>query len=246
MKRVATRRPEGPGVDDVIEEEPLEIRVEGQAAAVTMRTPGHDLDLAVGFLLTEGVIDGIDDVRAVASVAENVVDVRLAEGVPLHRQRLADRQIYASSSCGICGKASLDRVRARVPRREGWLPEPGVIDVVLAAVATQQAEFAATGGCHAAALFDRVGAVLLLREDVGRHNAVDKVLGAHLRAGGDAVGLGLCVSSRAGFEVVQKASVAGVGAVIAVGAPTSLAIDGAHDWGVGLVCWARGGRWAVY
>ncbi len=246
MKRVPARRPDGPGIDEVIEEEPLEIRVEGQAAAVTMRTPGDDLELAVGFLLTEGVIDGIDDVRAVATVADNVVDVRLAEGVPLHRQRLADRQLYASSSCGICGKASLDRVRARVPHREGWLPEAETIDVVLVSVATRQAQYAATGGCHAAALFDRRGQVLLLREDVGRHNAVDKVLGAHLRAGGDTVGLGLYVSSRAGFEVVQKAAVAGIGTVIAVGAPTSLAIEGAHDWGLGLVGWARGGRWAIY
>lgn len=240
------RAGEGTSTDRVVDEEPLEIRVGGQPAAVTMRTPGYDLDLAVGFLLTEGVIDGLDDVRAVAAVADNVVDVLLAEGVPQHRARMADRALYASSSCGICGKASLDRVRLRVPPREGWVPDGAGVEALLHALTGAQPTFDHTGGCHAAALFDRACAVLLVREDVGRHNAVDKVLGARMRADADAVGLGLFTTSRAGFEVVQKAAVAGIGAVVSVGAPTSLAVDAARDWGLGLVCWARGQRWVRY
>ena len=213
---------------------------------MTMRTPGHDVDLAVGFLLTEGVIDGLDDIRAVATVAENVVDAVLAEGVPRGRARLADRQLYASSSCGICGKASLDRVRQRVPARRGWVPGDEVMRAIGGAVGRMQPLFDSTGGCHAAALFESSGHIIVTREDVGRHNAVDKVIGAGVREDRDLRGLGLFTTSRAGFEIVQKAAVAGLGAVVTVGAPTSLAVDAAGEWGLALVGWARPGRWVVY
>ena len=226
------------GEDAVAVEEPLELRVEGLPAAVTMRTPGADLDLAVGFLLGEGVIDGIDDVRAVAQVSANVVDVRLAEGVPAARARSADRALFRSSSCGICGVAALDRL----PRPRGpvaaFAPSPAAVAAAVAALSAAMHTFRETGGVHGAALFDATGALLLVREDIGRHNAVDKVLGARLRADGEAAGLGLVVSSRAGFEIVQKAIAAGCGCVVAFGAATTLAVEAARRAGLGLVGWA--------
>ena len=239
------RTPGGAGEDDVALEEPLEIRIEGVAAAVTMRTPGHDLDLAAGFLLTEGVIDGWDDVRAIAAIANNTVDVRLAEGVPVARARSADRALYATSSCGICGKASIDRICSG-GSVTGWLPASAVLRALPDALAAAQPGFSRSGGLHGAACFDAGGVLSAPREDVGRHNAVDKVLGAQLRSDVDVRGLGLVVTSRAGFEVVQKAITAGVGCVVAFGAPTSLAVDAALAAGLTLVAWARGERWSVY
>lgn len=233
--------------DDVAVEEPLEIRVEGIPAAVTMRTPGDDLDLAAGFLYTEGVVDGPDDLRAIAVVGENTVDVRLAEGVPMARARSADRALYANSSCGICGKASIDRLRTRFQGVTGWMPEPAVLAQLSDALRAGQGAFRSTGGLHGAALFDASGTLFDLREDVGRHNAVDKVLGARLRADAlDFSGVGLLVSSRAGFEIVQKALVAGVPLVVTLGAPTSLAVDVASAAGMTLIGWLRSDRWAVY
>src|SRR5687767_15774651 len=139
-----------------------------------MRTPGHDLDLVAGFLLTEGVIDGIDDVRAMAEVGENTVDVRLAEGVPAARARSADRALYATSSCGICGKASIERLR-RGGTVTRWEPPPALLLALPTRLTAAQVGFGETGGLHGAALFDASGALLVVREDVGRHNAVDKV-----------------------------------------------------------------------
>lgn len=241
LRTLPVDRAGAPGHDEVIVEEPLELRIEGIAAAVTMRTPGADLDLAAGFLLTEGVVDGWDDVRALAQVSANVVDVRLREGVPAARARSADRALYATSSCGICGIASLDRMPR--PRKVGsaWVPEAQVLATVLALLPTQMPWFAATGGCHGAALFDRAGTVVSAREDVGRHNAVDKVLGSVLRADGEFDGLALIVSSRAGFEIVQKAAAAGVGALVCLGAATSLAADAAAYAGLPLFGWAARG-----
>lgn len=241
LRRLPVLRAAIDGHDDVIVEEPLELRIEGIAAAVTMRTPGADLDLAAGFLLTEGVIDGWDDVRALAQISDNVVDVRLREGVPAARARSADRAMYATSSCGICGTASLDRMPR--PRKVGgaWVPEEWALTTVLAALPTHMPLFSATGGCHGAALFDRGGTIVNAREDVGRHNAVDKVLGSVLRADGEFEGLALVVSSRAGFEIVQKAAAAGVGAVVCLGAATSLAADAAAHAGLPLFGWAARG-----
>ena len=239
--------PEAEGFDLVAVEEPLEIRVEGVPTAITMRTPGDDLDLAAGFLLTEGVIDGPDDIRALATVAENTVDVRLSEGVPAARARSADRAMYATSSCGICGKASIDRLRRHFDGVAGWMPEAHVLAGLSDALRAGQGAFRSTGGLHGAALFDATGALHDLREDVGRHNAVDKVLGARLRADTlDFTGLGLLVSSRAGFEIVQKALLARVPLVVTLGAPTSLAVEVAGAAGLTLIGWLRADRWTVY
>jgi FdhD protein len=249
----AERRARGRGpfpgeiaTDTVVVEEPLEIRVEGVPAAITMRTPGDDLDLAAGFLFTEGVIDGADDIRALASISANVVDVRLAEGVPAARARSADRQLYATSSCGICGKAAIDRIRRPGRGVAGWVPGGEVTSSLERSISGRQSAFLHTGAAHAAALFDRTGEVWCVREDVGRHNAVDKVIGACVRRDAHPAGQGLWVSSRAGFEIVQKAAVAEFGCVVSVGAPTSLAIDTALGVGLCLVSWAREGRWTVY
>lgn len=232
--------------DVVAVEEPLEIRVEGQATAVTMRTPGDDLDLAIGFLTTEGVIgpdDPLADVRAVAQISDNVVDVRLADGVSPSRARSADRTLFATSSCGICGKASLDRIlRGRSEPLHAVEPSEGLVRALPGTFDRAQVNTQATGCLHAAALFraDDPGAeILLLREDVGRHNAVDKLLGAHIRRGLEFDGLGLVVTSRAGFEVVQKAISVGIGLVCTVGAPTSLAVELARESGCILICWLR-------
>ena len=248
VRAVPVDRPEeGPGTDLVAVEEPLELRVEGKPIAITMRTPGHDLDLAAGFLFTEGVIDGPDDLVALAVVGENTVDARLAEGVPAARARSADRAFFASSSCGICGKASIDRLFREVTRVSGWAPEPGLLAALPDRLRTAQEAFRDSGGVHAAALFDRTGAVFDIREDVGRHNAVDKVLGARLRAEAlEFRDLGLVVTSRAGFEVVQKALVAGVPTLVAMGAPTSLAVDAAREGGMTLIGWLRPDRWVTY
>ena len=187
--QVQTGTPDGirphPRSDWVATEEPLEIRVEGQATAVTMRTPGHDLDLVAGFLWTEGVIDGPDDIRALAHVDEpsqpkgNTVDVVLAEGVPAARKRKADREIYASSSCGLCGKATIDRIMVDAPPIARPIHPHG--DVILSLpeqMEQHQEAFAHTGGIHSAALFSATGELLVVREDIGRHNAVDKVIKA--------------------------------------------------------------------
>ncbi len=243
IRTVEVTRGGAPGTDEVLVEEPLELRVEGLAAAVTMRTPGDDLDLAAGFLLSEGVLDGWDDVRALAHVSPNVVDVRLREGVPAARARSADRTRYATSSCGLCGKASLDRLprpRQLAPR---WTPDPARVAEVCAALGPQMPRFAATGGSHGAAAFAPTGGLVAVREDVGRHNAVDKVLGALLRADEDLSGFAIVVSSRAGFEIVQKATAGGLVAVVCMGAATSLAIDAATHAGIAL--WGWGGRSAV-
>ncbi len=237
-------------LDVVAVEEPLEIRLEGRPAAVTMRTPGDDLDLVAGFLLTEGVIDGPDDIVAMAHVADpahpvaNTVDVRLASGVPAGRRQRAVRELFASSSCGVCGKASIDRILVDRPPLRGHLDLPVDLLVDLPRrLRDAQPAFARTGGLHAAALFDNDGKIECLREDIGRHNAVDKVLGWRLRH--DRVPVSdrlLLVSGRAGFEIVQKALVAGVPALAAVGAPSTLAIDLAFEAGMTLIGFLRDGR----
>jgi len=229
-------------LDDVAVEEPLEIRVEGRPLAVTLRTPGHDLDLAAGFLFTEGVVDGADDLQALAHVATdrggNVVDALLAGGVAAHREAVerAARDLYATSACGICGKASIDRVRLKappLPRRHA--PDPALLVSLPDRLRAAQPGFQRTGGLHAAGLFTFDGDLEVAREDIGRHDAVDKALGWGLRAGrvpvDDRI---LVVSSRAGFEIVQKARMAGVPAVAACGAASSLAVDLARESGVAL------------
>jgi FdhD protein len=249
--RVPVRRAAGGPTDDadwVAVEEPLEIRVGGESLVITMRTPGHDADLACGFLFTEGLIAEPADVTGV-SAEGNVVSVGLRSepGEQLGRLR---RNFYTSSSCGICGKTSLEALRARARlevRGEDLRVNPAALAGLPQALARCQPTFASTGGLHAAALFGADGEILDVREDVGRHNAVDKLIGAALRAGRLPFwNLGILVSGRASFEIVEKARMAGCPLVVAVGAPSSLAIDAAWESGITLVGFLRDGRFNVY
>ncbi len=246
--------PDAPTDDDVAVEEPLEIRVEGRPLVVLMRTPGDDLDLAAGFLYTEGVIDGADDIRAMAhspgDLAGNTVDVLLAAGVEGHRAQLerATRERFASSACGVCGTASIDRLLVGGVRREArFEPDPAHLAAGIARLGAAQAGFARTGGLHAAGLLAPDGTLDVVREDIGRHNAVDKVLGWRLRA--DRVPVDdriLLVSSRAGYEIVQKALAARIPCVAAIGAASSLAIDLARAANLTLVAFLRPDRLNIY
>ncbi len=252
-----TRRP-----DVLAVEEPLEIRVDGAEWSLTMRTPGNDIDLVHGMLLSEGVIDAIDDVRTIrycaGSVTEeqdagvavgvntyNVVDVTLARPTPLPQ-----RNLLSNSACGVCGKSALDQVR--VSSRFDIAAAPvrvaaRTLAVLPAALRAQQRVFDATGGLHAAGLFTADGTLLAVREDVGRHNAVDKVVGWALAAGQiPAAECVLIVSGRASFELVQKAVAAGIPVLGAVSAPSSLAVDLAAETGITLVGFLRGDTMNVY
>lgn len=227
--------------DEVAIEEPLEIRVDGSPLAVTMRTPGHDEELALGFLYGEGLIDGIRDAGPTADLVANVVEV----AGPLTRDPGA-RRFYATSSCGVCGKGALEEVAVT----SASLPKGPRIDRALAAELPSRLEqpaFERTGGLHATGLFDPRGELICCREDVGRHNGMDKVVGRALLDG--LVPLGeriLCVSGRLSFELVQKAAVAGAPILVGVGAPSSLAIELARDRGLTLCGFARRGGINVY
>jgi FdhD protein len=228
--------------DEVAVEEPLEIRVDGVALSVTMRTPGHDEELALGFLFGEGLIDATPRLAGLTDdLAANVVEVR----GPLLRDPGA-RRFYTTSSCGVCGKGSLEEVAVHAP----LLPAgPYVPRALLAALPERlrQPAFGRTGAMHATGLFDADGQVLLVREDVGRHNAMDKVIGRALLDGRLPLhGHILCVSGRLSFELVQKAAVAGAPILVGVGAPTSLAIELAADRSMTLAGFARGESVNVY
>ncbi|WP_410632491.1 formate dehydrogenase accessory sulfurtransferase FdhD [Amycolatopsis sp. cmx-4-83] len=244
--------------DTLTVEEPLEIRVGGKALSITMRTPGDDFDLAAGFLVGEGVVRAATDIRAIRYCAGatadggntyNVLDVTLADGVA-PPDASVERTFYTTSSCGLCGKASLDAVRTTVP----WpvAADPFTTDAAtLAALPDElraaQRVFDRTGGLHAAGLFDGDGELLCLREDVGRHNAVDKVVGWATRDGKLPLpGTALMVSGRASFELVQKAVMAGIPLLAAVSAPSSLAVDLAAELGLTLVGFLRGTSMNVY
>ena len=234
------------GLDSVAVEEPLEIRVGGTALAVTMRTPGHDDDLALGFLVGEGLLaprPGVAPPAAgpPADLAGNVVEV----AGPLDHEPTA-RRFYTTSSCGVCGKGALEEVAVAAPPAPVG---PRVARALLAVLPDRltQPGFARTGGMHATGLFDAAGALACAREDVGRHNAMDKVVGWAWGAGRlplrDAI---LCVSGRLSFELVQKAAVAGAPILVGVGAPTSLAVSLARAQGLTLVGFARGATCNVY
>ncbi len=227
--------------DEVAVEEPLEIRVDGVPIAVTMRTPGHDEELALGFLYGEGLIDGPRDAGLTGDLAANVIEV----AGPLARDP-DTRRFYTTSSCGVCGKGALAEVAVHAPR----LPDgPYVARSLLASLpeAMHQPAFLRTGGLHATGLFTASGELIAVREDVGRHNAMDKVIGWALRDGRlPLAGAILCVSGRIAFELVQKAAIAGTPVLVAVGAPTSLAIELAADRGMTLAGFARNGRVNVY
>ncbi|OKK04331.1 formate dehydrogenase family accessory protein FdhD [Streptomyces sp. CB03234] len=245
--------------DTLVAEEPLEIRLNGKPLAVTMRTPGDDFALAAGFLVSEGVLGAAGDVRNIVYCAGakedgtntyNVVDVQLAPGVAVPDITL-ERNVYTTSSCGLCGKASLDAVRttARFPIAD--TPPVRVEPELLAALPDRlraaQRVFDRTGGLHAAALFSEDGELLDVREDVGRHNAVDKLVGRALRE--DLLPLDraiLLVSGRASFELAQKAVMAGIPVLAAVSAPSSLAVDLAAETGLTLVGFLRGRNMNVY
>jgi len=243
--------------DALATEEPLEIRVdapgmEQRAVAVTMRTPGSDFELAAGFLHTEGLVAATDDVAGVrycdvprAEQQYNVVTVALRRP---YDAALLQRNFYTTSSCGVCGKASLDSIAVRcAPVAEG----PELAEAIVVALPDRLREaqrvFDRTGGLHAAGLFDTAGTLLELREDVGRHNAVDKLVGHALLTG--ALPLServLMVSGRLSFEIVQKAAVAGIPIVCAVSAPSSLAVDAGRRFGMTLVGFLRGSRFNIY
>jgi FdhD protein len=237
------RLPEGASEADLVAvEEPLEIRIGGAPVAVTMRTPGHDEELALGFCVTEG-LEPIT-ARVPADLAANTVEV---EAAGFDRERLR-RHFYTSSSCGVCGKGAIEAVQVSASRVESSL-EVGYVVVATLPDRLREAQqaFAATGGLHATGLFSAAGALECVREDVGRHNAMDKVVGWAFTEGllplSSRV---LCVSGRLSFELVQKAAVAGCPVLVAVGAPSSLAVELAQDRGVTLCGWVREGRVTVY
>jgi FdhD protein len=236
------RVPDGETHDVVAVEEPLEIRINGSAVAITMRTPGHDEELALGFALSEGLRP--EAARLPDDLAANAVEL---DAPGFDAARLA-RSFYTSSSCGVCGKGALEAVAVESSRVESRL----VVDAALVAslpdrLREAQPAFAATGGLHATGLFDDAGQLICLREDVGRHNAMDKVVGWAFREGLlPLTSCILCVSGRLSFELVQKAAVAGCPLLVAVGAPSSLAVDLARDRGITLCGFVRGGRLNVY
>ncbi len=260
-RRIATVQPGAgsrPKEDLLAIEEPLEIRVSGIPFSVTMRTPGDDFDLVAGFLVSEGVISDRDDLtemRVVTGIARsgdptfNIVDAAVTSG-GLAVAAARARNVYTSSSCGVCGLASIDAVTTAsawpiLP--VGFTVDPAVLAALPDRLRAEQRLFDSTGGVHAAGLFDRDGNLLVLREDVGRHNAVDKVVGWALREGrlplSQAV---LQVSGRASFELVQKARMAGIPMLAAVSAPSSLAAELAEEAGITLIGFSRGTSFNVY
>lgn len=243
-RRASVRRlPSGETEDDRLAvEEPLELRVNGTPVAVTMRTPGHDEELALGFCLTEGLQP--QAARLTDDLAANVVDVE-APDADLTR---VQRSFYTSSSCGVCGKGALEAVRVEAPAITSDVVVPmAVIASLPERLRAAQSTFELTGGLHATGLFRADGEMLCVREDVGRHNAMDKVVGWAF--GEDLLPLSrsvLCVSGRLSFELVQKAAVAGCPVLVAVGAPSSLAVELAEDRGITLCGFVRNGRATVY
>jgi FdhD protein len=245
--RVGTRQ------DALAAEEPLEIRIGEIPLTVTMRTPGHDLELAAGFLLTEGIIESPEQIAGMRQVApengtnSNVVTVELKD-VSFDRDDL-QRNFFAASSCGICGKASIEAIRVRGLRTPDadFRIDPEVLCRLPEILRSEQAVFGRTGGLHAAALFNASGELIALREDIGRHNAVDKIAGWALRNGHLPLSRHvLLVSGRGGFEIVQKALAAGVPVLASVSAPSSLAVKLARELGLTLAGFLRGRRFVVY
>jgi FdhD protein len=243
-----------PTDDYLVGEEPLEIRVGDRPVSVTMRTPGHDLELAAGFLFTEGLITNRSQIAFIAAEPDanqngaNRVRVDLVPGLELDPEIL-QRNFYTASSCGVCGKASINAVRARciVRPSSDFILDPELLCRLPDQLRAGQAAFDRTGGLHAAGLFTPTGELLVLREDVGRHNAVDKVIGWALAH--NLVPLSnsvLLVSGRGGFEIIQKALIAGVPLLASVSAPSDLAVNLAREFGMTLVGFLRGRRFVIY
>jgi FdhD protein len=241
-------------MDSLVGEEPLEIRVNGSPLSVTMRTPGNDLELAAGFLLTEGIIDSRRQIVSLDYVAhgnqskQNIVEAKLAADAEFDGETMK-RNFFAASSCGICGKASIDAVRVRGIRapNPAFRVTPEVLCEVPQRLREAQSIFSRTGGLHGAALFNSEGMLIESREDVGRHNAVDKLVGwALLNQRADLGDCLMLVSGRGGFEIVQKCLVAGVPMLASVSAPSSLAVRLAREFQMTLVGFLRGRRFVVY
>ena len=265
VRRVNSESDSSTEQDALAVEEPLEIRLGyrengkpvHKSISITMRTPGDDLELAAGFLFTEGIISSADQitkikhcgVRAKNSLYDNTVRVDLASGVEIDLKRI-ERHFYTSSSCGVCGKTSIEALETGVCRSadgESPIVDARVIHNLPDMLRTRQNTFDRTGGLHAAALFNAAGEIALVREDVGRHNAVDKLVGSQLLA--ERLPLSesvLLVSGRASFELVQKALMAGIPIMAAVGAPSSLAVELAADYGMTLLGFVRDGRFNIY
>lgn len=247
----------GVSQDAIAAEEPLDVRLHGRSFALIMRTPGHDRELAAGFLLSERIIRSSDEIGAVEHCrhpdrreAHHVADVFLRGEAARQVASRFDhaRRTVANSSCGVCGRASIDDLRADLePLAVAWSVDAGVVRGLPATLRARQADFDQTGGLHAAGLFDRDGVCEASFEDVGRHNAVDKVIGSRVLA--DALPLGhalLMVSGRVSFEIVQKAWIAGIPLMGAVSAPTSLAVDLAREAGITLIAFIRDARFNIY
>lgn len=238
--------------DSLAAEEPLEIRIDGRPVTVIMRTPGHDIELAAGFLLTEGIIASREQIGNLAAAAtphgkNNVLDVELKEND--FEEADLQRNFFAASSCGICGKASIEAIRRRdlAPLGHELRIDAELLCGLPETLRAEQAVFSRTGGLHAAALFGKGGELMGVREDIGRHNAVDKIIGWALLEG--RVPLNQCVlmvSGRGGFEIVQKALAAGIPILASVSAPSSLAVKLAREFGMTLVGFLRGRRFVVY
>jgi FdhD protein len=237
--------------DEVVVEEPLEVRVNGENISVTMRTPGNDFDLATGMLWTEGIIRAADEIGTMAYCPDenypdlkNIVNVGLVDA---NRKVESSRRLWANSSCGLCGKATLDAIRQNC--KPIISPAAAACDVLYSLpsrLRQEQSNFEHTGGIHAAALFDPQGNLLFLREDIGRHNAVDKVLGAALSARLSLNEGIMMVSGRLGFEIAQKAVVAGIPILASISAPSSLAIELADEFGMTAIGFLRGLSMNVY
>ncbi|MCB0697424.1 MAG: formate dehydrogenase accessory sulfurtransferase FdhD [Chitinophagaceae bacterium] len=236
-------------------EEPLEIRLvygplhTKKNLAVTMRTPGNDEELAIGFLYTEGIISKAEDIASCTQLNDNVVQVTLAAGCTPDLNS-TERNFYTTSSCGVCGKASIDAIKTECAIYDKAPPftiPASLIYTLPSILREQQSMFRETGGIHGAALFDLSGRVMLVREDVGRHNAMDKLVGAALRS--DLIPLQqhiLLLSGRASFELVQKATMAGLKVIVSVGAPSSLAVQTADEFGITLAGFAKEDRFNIY
>ncbi|MEP2774788.1 MAG: formate dehydrogenase accessory sulfurtransferase FdhD [Luteolibacter sp.] len=233
--------------DQVVTEEPLQIIVDGHPVAVTMRTPGHDGDLALGFLLTEGVIESVYQVRRIDTEARpNHALVFLEDGVEVDFTRLT-RHVFSASSCGLCGKATIDAVTScRPPLPDGIMFSRDVILAAPEQLSAEQTIFARTGGLHGVAVIGADGCLHVVREDIGRHNAVDKVLGHALRDGLDLTSSLLLVSGRVSFEIMQKALAGGIPLVAAISAPSSLAVEFAEQSNQSLVAFLRPPKFRVY
>lgn len=238
-------------------EEPLEIRIvhgpennrQQKNISVTMCTPGNDIELATGFLFTEGIITHKEDIRNCSSPGDNIIVAELHPGISFDPQKL-ERHFYTSSSCGVCGKTSIGLVKNIIKTKainDSIQVNAYVINTLPGSLRKQQKVFEHTGGLHASALFDLNGSLLITREDVGRHNALDKLIGVSLQSGQVPLDQHiLLLSGRASFELIQKAAMAGIKIVCAVGAPSSLAVEMAKEFDITLIGFLRDGRFNIY